>query len=110
MSLTIKSLDHLVLTVRSLSRTTEFYTRHLGMRHSVFTSKGTERHALLFGNQKINLHLAGHEFDPCAERPVPGSADLCFVTDVKVGEVAEMWKKEGIEVDSLRHLPWKKEC
>ena len=37
------------------------------------------RTALAFGRSKINLHRAGHEFEPKAHRPTPGSADLCLI-------------------------------
>ena len=73
----VESLDHLVLTVADLDATVAFYER-LGMRHVVF---GEGRHALGFGSQKINLHLAGSEFEPKAATPTPGSADLCFLVD-----------------------------
>jgi catechol 2,3-dioxygenase-like lactoylglutathione lyase family enzyme len=73
----IEALDHLVLTVRDLDATVAFYER-LGMRHVVFDDG---RHALAFGSQKLNLHVAGHEFEPKAARPTPGSADLCFLVD-----------------------------
>ena len=73
----IESLDHLVLTVRDLDATIVFYER-LGMRHVTF---GDDRHALSFGSQKLNLHVAGHEFEPKAATPMPGSADLCFLVD-----------------------------
>ena len=73
----IESIDHLVLTVRDLDATVAFYER-LGMRHVVFDA---DRHALAFGSQKLNLHAAGHELEPRAERPTPGSADLCFLVD-----------------------------
>ena len=73
----IQSLDHLVLTVRDLGATIAFY-ESLGMIHEVF---GDDRHALRFGSQKINLHEVGHEFEPHADRPLPGSADLCFLVD-----------------------------
>jgi catechol 2,3-dioxygenase-like lactoylglutathione lyase family enzyme len=73
----IRSLDHLVLTVRDLDATVAFYGR-LGMRHVTF---GDGRHALAFGSQKLNLHVAGRELDPRAAVPTPGSADLCFLVD-----------------------------
>lgn len=73
----IESLDHLVLTVRDLDATLAFYER-LGMAHEVSPDG---RHALRFGSQKLNLHLAGREFEPHAASPVPGSADLCFLVD-----------------------------
>lgn len=73
----IDRLDHLVLTVRDIDTTCDFYARVLGMESVTF---GAGRKALSFGRQKINLHQAGKEFEPKAERPTPGSADLCFIT------------------------------
>src|SRR5215469_18978342 len=74
----ITRLDHLVLTVADLEATVDFYTRVLGMTVRAF---GGGRLALRFGEQKINLHEAGHEFEPKAAVAVPGSADLCFVVE-----------------------------
>ena len=34
----VKSLDHIVLTVRSILATVAFYEKLLGMKHEVFTS------------------------------------------------------------------------
>ncbi|HXH82117.1 MAG TPA: VOC family protein [Candidatus Tectomicrobia bacterium] len=73
----VESLDHLVLTVRDLAATCAFYRDVLGVRVVTF---GAGRTALHFGDQKINLHEAGREFEPRAARPTPGSADLCFLT------------------------------
>ena len=73
----IDALDHLVLTVQSIEATCAFYQQVLGMRVTHF---GSDRTALQFGQQKINLHEAGKEFEPKALRPTPGSADLCFLT------------------------------
>ena len=74
----VNRLDHLVLTVADLDVTTDFYQRVLGM--AAVTFKGGRR-ALTFGTSKINLHQVGHEFEPKAATPVPGSADLCFLVD-----------------------------
>src|SRR5256884_6310837 len=83
-------LDHLVLTVRDPAATCDFYRRVLGMEMVTF---GQGRLALRFGSQKINLHGTGQEFEPEAERPTPGSGDLCFLTDEPlqtwVGRLAE---------------------
>jgi catechol 2,3-dioxygenase-like lactoylglutathione lyase family enzyme len=91
----VKSLDHLVLTVRDLQAAIDFYTRALGMQEVSF---GGGRKALAFGAQKINLHLAGHEFEPKAQQPTPGSADLCFLTDTPVAQYAARLAELGIEV------------
>jgi len=77
---TIDALDHLVLTVANVEKTSAFYSRVLGMTTETFSSGGVERQALTFGNQKINLHQAGREFEPKALNPTPGSADLCLLT------------------------------
>lgn len=64
---TIKSLDHLVLTVKSISRTSEWYTQNLGMRAESFVAVATPditRHSLIFGQQKINLHQLGKVIPP----------------------------------------------
>jgi catechol 2,3-dioxygenase-like lactoylglutathione lyase family enzyme len=84
MSLQIDHLDHLVLTVRDIDTSCEFYTRVLGMQVVTFAG---DRKALTFGRQKINLHQQGKEFEPKAERPTPGSSDLCFITDTPLDEV-----------------------
>jgi len=82
--LQIDRLDHLVLTVHNLEATCDFYRRVLGMHVTTFGANGT---ALTFGAQKINLHKYGHEFEPKAAHPLPGSADLCFVTSTPLAEV-----------------------
>ncbi len=80
----IERLDHLVLTVADIARTCEFYTRVLGMEVVRF---GEGRTALRFGQQKINLHATGEIPGLVAERPTPGSGDLCFITSVPLAEV-----------------------
>lgn len=72
----INRLDHLVLTVASIEVSIAFYRDALGMQPVTF---GAGRHALSFGRSKINLHQKGHEFEPKALAPTPGSADLCFI-------------------------------
>lgn len=80
----IDSLDHLVLTVKDIESTASFYSRVLGMD---IISFGGGRKALSFGAQKINLHQHRNEFEPKAQQPTPGSADLCFITSVPLPEV-----------------------
>jgi catechol 2,3-dioxygenase-like lactoylglutathione lyase family enzyme len=79
----IVQLDHLVLTVADIEATVDFYTRVLGMNVRAFAGG---RLALRFGEQQINLHEAGREFEPKALLPTPGSGDLCFVVDGPLDE------------------------
>ncbi len=85
----IDHLDHLVLTSAHEAQCIRFYTEVLGMQLESFVG-GTppvERRAFRFGNQKINLHLKGREFEPKAHTPVPGALDLCFIAAVPLATV-----------------------
>jgi catechol 2,3-dioxygenase-like lactoylglutathione lyase family enzyme len=83
MGFVIDHLDHLVLTVANMDATADFYTSALGMKLVTFNG----RKALRFGEQKINLHQAGNEFEPKAAHPTPGSGDLCFITKTSLEDV-----------------------
>ena len=91
----IDSLDHLVLTVKDIELTVNFYEAVLGMEKEEF---GEGRRALKYGTQKINLHQAGKEFEPKAQTPTPGSADLCFITKSSLSEAMNHVRNEGIEI------------
>jgi catechol 2,3-dioxygenase-like lactoylglutathione lyase family enzyme len=90
----IERLDHLVLTVKSIEKTCEFYSTVLGTEVLTF---GENRKALAFGNQKINLHERGQEFEPKAQYPTPGSADLCFITSTPLADVIEHLQRCDVE-------------
>jgi catechol 2,3-dioxygenase-like lactoylglutathione lyase family enzyme len=91
----IDRLDHLVLTVRDVEVTCAFYSRVLGMEVTTF---GAGRKALSFGRQKINLHPAGAPIEPHAANPVPGSGDLCFITNAPISEVIAELGREGVAI------------
>lgn len=91
----IKNIDHLVLTVADIEKTVDFYTSILGFEVVTF---GENRKALTFGNQKINLHQKGKEFEPKAEHPTCGSADLCFISETDIHEVLQELKEKNIEI------------
>jgi catechol 2,3-dioxygenase-like lactoylglutathione lyase family enzyme len=92
----VQRIDHIVLTVADIERTLAFYERVLGMTAVSF---GEGRRALAFGDQKLNLHRAGREFEPKALRPTPGAIDLCLVTDVPLGEVAAHLRSESVVIE-----------
>lgn len=91
----INRLDHLVLTTTDLDACLDFYQRILKM--SVITF-GEQRFALQFGQQKINIHQYGKEFEPKAHLPVPGSLDLCFISDIPLIEVQQHIEQQGVEI------------
>ena len=80
----IDSIDHVVLTVKDIGATCDFYEKVLGMEVVTF---GENRKALSFGSQKINLQQLGRESTLRAEKPTPGSADVCFVTSAPLSDV-----------------------
>jgi catechol 2,3-dioxygenase-like lactoylglutathione lyase family enzyme len=93
----IDHLDHLVLTTAKEAERIDFYTRVLGMQLESFIG-GTppvERKAFKFGNQKINLHIKGKEFEPKAKIPTPGALDLCFIADRPLIEAISKLEKES---------------
>ncbi len=96
----LSSLDHLVLTVVDLTESIAFYSDILGMILEEFTaSDGTARFALKFGAQKINLHVSGAEFEPCSARPTPGSADLCFLSDLPMAQWVDHLEAHGVKIE-----------
>ena len=93
----IHHLDHLVLTTADEVACIDFYTRVLGMSLESFIG-GTppvSRKAFKFGQQKINLHIRGKEFDPKAHLPTPGALDLCFIASVPLAEVIAKLNQEN---------------
>ena len=91
----VASLDHLVLTVQDIPRAIKFYVEVLGMQEVTF---GDNRKALTYGQQKINLHKFGKEFEPKAASPLPGSADLCFIIDGALEDFMEHLNYNNIEI------------
>jgi catechol 2,3-dioxygenase-like lactoylglutathione lyase family enzyme len=92
----IRAIDHVVLTVRDVERTLSFYERALGMRSVSF---GEGRRALAFGDQKLNLHQAGREFEPKAQVPTPGSVDLCLLTDDPLDDVVAHLRSMDVAIE-----------
>lgn len=91
----INRFDHVVITVKNIETTVAFYESVLGMTRETF---GEDRIALLFGKQKINLHQQGKEFEPKADHPTPGSADLCFITETNLQEAMTHVASNGVDI------------
>jgi catechol 2,3-dioxygenase-like lactoylglutathione lyase family enzyme len=95
MAFVIDHLDHLVLTVANIEATVAFYTSALGMELVMFGG----RKALRFGEQKINLHQIGKEFEPKAAHATPGSGDLCFITKTPIEDVLAHLNGTGTRIE-----------
>ena len=96
MAVTIERLDHLVLTVRDIEATIAFYSGILGMQPVTF---GKGMRALAFGQQKFNLHPADAPYKPHADKPLPGTADICLVTLNAIDDVVAALAKAGVAVE-----------
>ena len=100
MTPSLTTLDRLVLTVTDIDATIQFYTSALGMTHTLFTvADGTTRHSLSFGTMKINLHERGAEFEPKAQTPQTGSADLCFLTATPLPQWQDHLTKQNVPIE-----------
>ncbi|TIQ17288.1 MAG: VOC family protein [Mesorhizobium sp.] len=92
----IAGIDHFVLTVGSVEDTCAFYQRVLGFRRLDEPDRPT---ALLFGSQKINVHEAGHTFEPKAKAPTPGSADFCLVAARPLSEICASLAANDVAIE-----------
>ena len=95
LKMNIKQIDHLVLTVKDIPTSVDFYESVLGMKRIEF---GEGRIALSFGQQKINLHEQGKEFEPKAGNVASGSADLCFIVDTSISDVLIELQNIGVSI------------
>ena len=91
----IDHLDHIVLTTVDEAACIRFYTDVMGMALETF---GGGRKAFSFGNQKINLHVKGREYEPKAHLPVPGALDLCFIASVPLDQVIARMAALGVSI------------
>lgn len=91
----VNRIDHLVLTVKDIEETVQFYTNVMGMDKVEF---GESRVALAFGQQKINLHQLHMEFEPKATNVASGSADLCFIIDLPIQDAVNHLVEQGVQL------------
>lgn len=90
----IDRIDHVVLTVRDIAVTIDFYSRVLGMTPVEFEG----RRGLAFGRQKFNLHQAGREYEPKAELAKPGTMDICLITTTPIDAVIAHLAREHVAI------------
>ncbi len=98
----LEKIDHVVITVRDLNKTIDFYTNALGMKLEKFSSslKNNQiRYAVSFGSQKINIHEVIKPIKPNALNPSSGSMDICFISKNKINDWVHHLVKKGINIE-----------
>ncbi|WP_433578453.1 VOC family protein [Nocardia brasiliensis] len=102
MGLSIDRIDHVVINCRDVAATARWYVDVLGMRAETFGP--SERTALRFGDQKLNLRPVGAlGADPTwttAAVESAGAQDLCFVTTASADEVHDHLVACGVGIMS----------
>jgi catechol 2,3-dioxygenase-like lactoylglutathione lyase family enzyme len=91
--------DHIVLTVTDIEETAKFYERALGFEREIFPgSDGRPRHALRFGNQKINLQDRATDTANKAQTPTFGAGDFCLISAVPLEQLLAHLRAENIAI------------
>ncbi|MCV3327155.1 VOC family protein [Pediococcus ethanolidurans] len=91
----VREIDHIVLTVTNIEKSLRFYHEVFDM--PILTFDG-DRKAVLCGKQKINFQVVDHPHEPVADKPTPGSADLCIVVKDKLPEVINHFKSYYVNI------------
>ena len=98
----LEKIDHVVITVKDLKKTIDFYTNALGMKLEKFSSSLDDnqfRYAVSFGSQKINIHEEIKPIKPNALNPSSGSMDICFISKNKINDWVHHLVKKGINIE-----------
>ena len=100
MRFAVDRLDHITLNCRDLEITASWYQRVLGMEREEFGRQ--QRTCLKFGGQKLNLRpeTENEREWSTALAPLPGTADMCFVTAVGPAEAIEHLRACGVAVEA----------
>ena len=103
MPVSVNALDHLVINVADVARSTEWYRKILGMEVRVSAPGPGQkpRTSLMFGNQKINVRDRGADKVErfTADHVAAGSDDLCFLTSSTPDEVVAHLKANGVAIE-----------
>ena len=91
----VDALDHIVLCVRDVWTTIEFYERVLGMEAR---EERPGKWSLHFGRNKISLQDAAAS-PTIAEDTIPGTGNFCLLTEIPMGEVVAHLAREGVLVE-----------
>jgi len=71
--MTIDRINYLVLKVKDIDETCNFYRDIFGMEVELISAR---KRALRLGDQKLTIHQKGRGFDPEAQLPASGPIDI----------------------------------
>jgi catechol 2,3-dioxygenase-like lactoylglutathione lyase family enzyme len=98
----VERIDHIVFNCKDVDATAKWYERVLGMRRETFGP--SNRTAMCFGNQKINLRPIGALADDpdwvTGSVEAAGSEDLCFITQATPDDVRTHLVACGVDIVS----------
>ncbi len=90
----IYGFDHIVLCVRNLDATLDFYRSVLGM---AAREERPGKWSLHFGSNKISVQDA-NDLPSLAEKTVPGSGNFCVLTDEPMEDVIARLQSHSVEI------------
>lgn len=93
----INKIDHVVLTVKDMNKTIDFYTSILGFELITFGKEN--RKALKFGSYKFNIHTLDKKFTPLAKNPSSGSLDICLISDTPLSDVVSFLHSKNVPIE-----------
>src|SRR5258705_4370026 len=103
MSRKVHALEPLVINVKDVAGSAEWYRKILGMEVRVFDPGPgkTPRTSLMFGDQKINVRPRDADKVEwfTADHEPAGSDDLCFLTSVTPDEVVAHLNACGVAIE-----------
>src|ERR1700692_4744098 len=103
MAVKVNAIDHIVINVRDVAHSAQWYQKVLGMEIRVFDPGHGKitRTSLMFGNQKINVRPRDADKVEwfTADHETAGSDDLCFLTSCTPEQVVAHLKACGVAIE-----------
>ncbi len=97
----LRFIDHVAITVADAERTTRFYDKLFGAEvpfdHAP-NGRTLVRTVIVGGGVRLNVHQQGNGIDLVADKPTPGSVDICFRFGGTIKEAEALLLGHGIEI------------